>query len=187
MWDIENLRPASGEACQVATALVDLVSRNELGDSRLPDFVSLSALFRQPCLPFREHDVESLSPHIYKALKQHGESQIVIFQNPLYDGSLKYTAEADLNNVSEVNALIEEKFFSGGFIISTISPRFRWFGNFTDYGFMFTDEAVIEAIFLAPAAITYTGASRDFRLGEGGDLLLDPEIRKLDQLWSSIP
>jgi hypothetical protein len=52
---------------------------------------------------------------------------------------------------------------------------------------MFTDATVIEAIFLEPAATTYSTSSREFRLGYGGDLLLDPEIRKLDKLWPSIP
>jgi hypothetical protein len=183
MWDIERLRPASSEGCKIAAFLRETICRNELGESRLPDFVTLSSLFEKPCIPFREHEVETFAPYIYRAIRERGERKLIIFQNPLYDDSLEYVAEADLSDDAEFNALVEESFFSGGFIIGTNSPLFRWFGNFTDYGFMFTDSNLIEAIFLVPAATIYRDASREFRFGQGGDALLDPEVRKLDKLW----
>jgi hypothetical protein len=183
MWDIEKFRPAPAEAQEVASSLRGWVSANELDDSRLPDFVVLTEIFHKPCLPFREHYVDSLSAHIYALLQNHGESQIIVFENPLYEESSEHVAAAQLNDATDLRTLIDEQFFSGGFIVSTVSPFFRWLGNFTDYGFMFTDKSVIEEIFGAPALKTYNAESRAFRAAHSGSALLDSQIRKLDKLW----
>jgi hypothetical protein len=185
MWDIEAFRPASGDALNVAASLRELAAANELGSTRLPDFVSLSVAFGKPCLPFREHSVESFTPNIYETLRRRGEREIIILENPLYEGSSGYFGTADLTNGVELRALIDEKLFAGGFIIGTATPLFRWFGNFTDYGFMFTDAGVIEDIFQSHPVMTYGVASQEFRVGHSGDLLLDTEIRKLDKIWSA--
>jgi hypothetical protein len=187
MWDIEAFRPASGDACNVAAFLREAVAANELGDSRLPDFVSLSVAFGKTCLPFREHGFESLAPHVYDVLRKRGKGEIVILENPLYEDSSEYFGVADLGNDGELRTLINEQLFAGGYIISTVTPLFRWIGNFTDYGFMFTDATVIEAIFQVPALTTYSLESQEFRVAQSGDLLLDAEIRKLDKIWSTTP
>ena len=184
MWDITTFRPASGEALQMARTVRKVAATNELADSRLPDFVSLSDTFGNPCLPLREHRVESFAPRVYEALRKRGEGEIFIFENPLYEYSSQYVAAADLSNRKEVRALVDESLFEGGYVIGTATPLFRWIGNFTDYGFMFTDTAMIEDIFQAPPLTTYSIASQEFRVGSSGDLLLDAEIRKLNKLWS---
>lgn len=185
MWDIENFRPATGEAWRVAASLREVVCKNELADSRLPDFVLLSTLLGKRCLPFREHRVESFASRIYETLRNRGEREIVIFENPLYEESSQYLASVDLVNRNELRLLTDQSLFEGAYIVSTITPLFRWFGNFTDYGFMFTDPAVIEDIFQAPPLTTYSVASKEFRVGQGGDSLLEAEIRKMDKLWSA--
>jgi hypothetical protein len=184
MWNIETLRPATGEASRVAASLREVACRNELADSRLPDFVTLSGMFGKLCLPFYEHRVQSFAPHIFEALRKHGEREIIIFENPLFEESSQYIAAANLDNDRELRTLIDEKFFDGGYIVGTVAPLFRWFGNFTDYGFMFTDAAVIEDILQASPFTTYSVASKEFRVSHGGDLLLNAEICKLDKLWS---
>jgi hypothetical protein len=185
MWNIEIFRPASGEARTVAVSLREVVCRNELASSRLPDFVTLSSLFGKRCLPFREHRVESFASRIYEVLRKRGERQIIIFENPLYEGSSQYIAEINLENRNETRSLINENLFEGGYVLVTTTQAFRWIGNFTDYGFMFTDESVIKEIFQAAPLTIYNTASAEFRMSEGNDLLLDAEIRKMDRLWSA--
>jgi hypothetical protein len=186
MWNIEKFRRASGEALRVAVSLREMVVSNELEDSRLPDFVSLSGTFGKPCLPFREHRVESVALNVYEALRQRGEREVIVFENPLYEEHSEYLAVADLRNNGDLRLLVDEKLFDGGYIMSTVTSLFRWLGNFTDYGFMFTDAAVIQDIFRASPSTTYNIASREFRANYGGDFLLDAEIRKLDKLWSAL-
>jgi hypothetical protein len=187
MWNIEAFRPASEDTCNVAASLRDVVAANELGDSRLPDFVSLSVAFGKPCLPFREHSLESFAPQVYDVLRNRGAGEIIILENPLYEDSSEYFGVAELGNDSDFRTLIDEQLLSGAYIISTLTPLFRWIGNFTDYGFMFTDATIIEAIFQTPAFMTYSLESQEFRVSQSGDLLLDKEVRKLDKYWSTTP
>lgn len=182
-WNIEKFRPATGESLIVAEELRRVACSNELADTRLPDFVKLSRLFGKCCLPFREHRVEGFAPRIYEALRKRWEREIIIFENPLYEETSPYFASVDIGNRSQLRMLIDENIFEGGYIVSTVSPLFRWFGNFTDYGFMFTDSVMIGDIFQAPSFTTYRLTSSEFR--EEADPLLDTEISKLDKLWAS--
>lgn len=186
MWNIERFGEASEESYRFAIALRQTISDNELSSSRLPDFVALSRIFGKACLPFREHNLNSHASCIYEALARSGETEIVILENPLYDGYSQRVVAIDLRDKLGFSSLIEEQVFSGGFIVSTLSPLFKWIGNFTDYGFMFTDPPLIEAIFSTSPFTTYCSRTCEFRLSYSNDVMLDEEIRKLDELWAAV-
>lgn len=185
MWNIEIFRPASGDARRVAASLREVVCRNELASTRLPDFVTLSGLFGKCCLPFREHRVESFASRIYQALRKRGDRELIIFENPLYEDSSQYIAIVNLESRNEIRSLINEGAFEGGYVLATTTNLFQWIGNFTDYGFMFTSSSVIEEIFQAPPLTIYSAASAEFRVSRANDLVLDAQIRKMDKLWSA--
>lgn len=184
MWNIESFGSPPGDARKLAASLRSTVSACELADSRLPDFVSLSVHFDKLCLPFRDHAVDSLSLRIFETLLEQGETRLIIADNPLYDDADQNVAAVDISDKALREMLIAESLFSGAYIIATSSGIFTWIGNFTDYGFMFTEASVIEAIFEVGALTAYCMQTCEFRLNYGGDALLDAEVRKLDKLWS---
>jgi hypothetical protein len=183
MWSLDAFASASGDDIDASLGLRDLVIANELGDTRLPDFVGLSYIFARPCLPFKEHDVNNYTHDILDTLASRNERKILVFDNPLYDNSSDRVSVIDLTVQSTRKIFEREDLFSAAFIMTTVSRSFVWIGNYSGYGFMFADRELIEKTFCVSAFTAYCTRSCDFRFGLGGDDLLDKEVVKLDHVW----
>lgn len=183
MWSLDAFVDAAGKDIDASLELRDLIIANELRDTRLPDFVSLSHILGQPCLPFREHDVNNYTHNILDALRNSNEPKILIFDNPLYDGCTDRVSVIDLSVQSHRKVFENEDLFSAAFIMTTVSCSFVWIGNYSDYGFMFAEAGLIEKSFGVSAFTAYCTRTCDFRFGLGGDDLLDKEVVKLDYIW----
>ena len=96
----------------------------EFGDSRLPDFVSLSAHFAKPCLSFRDHGVDSLALRIFETLLEQGETRVIVVDNPLYDDGSQNVAAVDISDKALREILIAESLFTGAYVIATSSGIF---------------------------------------------------------------
>lgn len=183
MWSLDTFADASGEDLKTSLSLRRLIVANELGDTRLPNFVKLSHVFGQACLPFREHDVGNYTADILDALVDCSEQKIFVFDNPLYDNCTDRVSVINLMIRSNRSTFEDEDPFSAAFIITTISRSFIWIGNYSDYGFMFAGPDLIRKIFHVSPFTAYCTRTCDFRFGVGGDDLLDKEVEKLDYVW----
>lgn len=182
MWRIDVFPESSQKDTKTASELRELIVNNELGNTRLPDFVALSHILGKPCLPFREHDVHNYTKEILEALCDH-EQEMLAFDNPLYDGSADRVFSIDISNSVHFKSFEIEDLFSAAFILFTPSLSFVWIGNYTDYGFMFAELKLIEKIFCAGALTTYCTRTCDLRFNFSGDDVLDKEVAKLDHVW----
>jgi hypothetical protein len=185
MWDLESLKAAPPDAREFALTLRSTIVASEVDQTRLTDLARLSEEFGHLCIPFREHDVDDYASAIYGALLKHGANEVIVIDNPLYEGHSEHVALVDLRDKAARDFAIGEQFFFGGFIVATLSPLFRWIGNYRDFGFLFTEPGVTESVFGECFFTTYCDRSADFRLHHGGDELLDDQVRRLDSLWAS--
>lgn len=183
MWSLDAFADAAGTDLATSLEFRQLILSQELGDTRLPNFVSFSSILGYPCLPFKDHDVSNYTSDILDALADSGEQKVFVFDNPLYDNCSDRVAVVDLSIKSRRKVFELEDPFSAAFIITTLPCSFVWMGNYSDYGFMFAELEMIRKIFGVSAFTAYCTRTCDFRFGLGGDVLLDKEVEKLDYVW----
>jgi hypothetical protein len=184
MWNLTSLKGITVELKEFSIYLRNMVSSNEISEVRLPDFVQLSAILCQPCLPFVEHDVYAYGLNICDSLRRAGERELVILENPLFEDCSQEAALVDLNSSMDVSNFLDEDFLSGAFVIGVPSRSFIWIGNFTDYGFMFTEPQLITSIFGLQPKSLYDSLKDEFISTFPNNAAWKQRFLMLDEIWS---
>ncbi len=182
MWSTDQFGRAAGPHLTLASSLRRLIVENEADDSRIPRITALSAAFGTLCVPFKEHSVDLYADDIYEAVARAGED-ILLFDNPLYEPDSRDFFVAAPTDPDSRRILRDERFFEGAFVIATLPPLFRWIGNFTDYGFLFTTPEMVRAIFNDTPGNVYRSSVGEFATER--ETFLREELDELDALWAA--